>query len=80
MIPNGLVPCVSSLHVPDHRFLYSSLLRRNVFTFEDVDMVEKYTDVPPANSDHNAVLDYYHAVEVLATDRIFASSSTMSST
>ena len=45
-------------------------LRRNVFTFEDVDMVEKYTDVPPANSDHNAVLDYYHAVEVLDADNV----------
>ena len=33
-------------------------------------MVEKYTDVPPANSDHNAVLDYYHAVEVLDADNV----------
>ena len=45
-------------------------LRRNIFTFEDTDMVEEYTDVPPANSDHNAVLDYYHAVEMLDADDV----------
>lgn len=45
-------------------------LRRNVFTFEDADMVEKYTDVLPANSDYNAVLDYYQAVEMLDADNV----------
>ena len=33
-------------------------------------MAEKYTDVPPANSDYNAVLDYYHAVETLDADDV----------
>ena len=40
-------------------------LRRNVFTFEDADRVEEYTDVLPENSGYDAVLDYYQAVERL---------------
>ena len=40
-------------------------LRRNVFTFEDADMAEEYTDVLPENSGYDAVLDYYQAVEKL---------------
>ncbi len=43
-------------------------LRRNVFTFEDAGMAEKYADVVPANSDHDAVPDYYQAVEMLDDD------------
>ena len=42
-------------------------LRRNVFTFEDADMVEEYTDVLPENS---AVLDCYQAVEALDSDDV----------
>lgn len=42
-------------------------LCQNVFTFEDADMVEEYTDVLPENS---AVLDYYQAVETLDADDV----------
>ena len=42
-------------------------LCQNVFTFEDADMVEEYTDVLPENS---AVLDYYQAVEMLDADNV----------
>ena len=45
-------------------------LRRNIFTFEDADMVEEYTDVLPENSDYEAVLDYYQAVETLDADDV----------
>lgn len=45
-------------------------LRRNVFTFEDADMVEEYTDVLPENSNYDAVLDYYQAVETLDADDV----------
>lgn len=45
-------------------------LRRNVFTFEDADMAEEYTDVLPENSDYDAVLDYYQAVEALDADDV----------
>lgn len=45
-------------------------LRRNVFTFEDADMVEEYTDVLPENSGYDAVLDYYQAVEKLDADDV----------
>lgn len=45
-------------------------LRRNVFTFEDADMVEEFTDVLPENSDYEAVLDYYQAVERLDADDV----------
>ena len=45
-------------------------LHRNVFTFEDADMVEEYTDVLPENSNYDAVLDYYQAVETLDADDV----------
>ena len=45
-------------------------LRRNIFTFEDAGMVEKYTDHLPETSDYNAVLDYYQALEALDADHI----------
>ena len=45
-------------------------LRRNVLTFEDEDMVERYADAPPESSDYNTVLDYYHAVEALDADNV----------
>ena len=45
-------------------------LHRNVFTFEDADMVEEYTDVLPENSNYDAVLDYYQAVETLDADNV----------
>ncbi len=45
-------------------------LHRNVFTFEDADMVEEYTDVFPENSNYDAVLDYYQAVETLDADDV----------
>ena len=45
-------------------------LRRNVFTFEDADMAEEYTDVLPENSGYDAVLDYYQAVETLDADDV----------
>ncbi len=43
-------------------------LLRNIFTFEDADIAEEYTDVLPANSNYEAVLDYYQAVEILDAD------------
>lgn len=45
-------------------------LRQNIFTFEDADMAEEYTDVLPENSGYDAVLDYYQAVERLDTDDV----------
>ena len=45
-------------------------LRRNVFAFEDADMVEEYMDVLPENSNYDAVLDYYQAVETLDADDV----------
>ena len=45
-------------------------LRQNIFTFEDADMAEEYTDVLPENSGYDAVLDYYQAVETLDADDV----------
>ena len=45
-------------------------LRRNVFTFEDADMVEEYTDVLPENIGYKVVLDYYQSVEILDADGV----------
>ena len=45
-------------------------LRQNIFTFEDADMAEEYTDVLPENSDYEAVLDYYQTVETLDADYV----------
>lgn len=45
-------------------------LRRNVFTFEDTDMAEEYTDVPPENSGSETVLDCYRALETLNADDV----------
>lgn len=45
-------------------------LRRDIFTFEDADMAEEYTDVLPENSGYDAVLDYYQAVERLDADDV----------
>ena len=45
-------------------------LQQNVFTFEDTDMAEEYTDVLSENSDYDAVLDYRQAVEVLDADHV----------
>ena len=45
-------------------------LRRNVFTFEDTDMAEEYTDVLPENSGSETVLDCYRALETLNADDV----------
>ena len=45
-------------------------LCRNVFTFEDTDMAEEYTDVFPENNNYEAVLDYYQSVETLYADNV----------
>lgn len=45
-------------------------LRQNIFTFEDADIAEEYTDVLPENSDYEAVLDYYQAVETLDANNV----------
>ena len=45
-------------------------LRRNVFTFEDTDMAEEYTDVLPENSGSETVLDCYSALETLNADDV----------
>lgn len=45
-------------------------LRQNIFTFEDADMTEEYTDVLPENSDYDAVLDYYQALETLDANNV----------
>ena len=52
-------------------------LHRNVFTFEDADMVEEYTDVLPENSNYDAVLDYYQAVETLDADDVTQAESSL---
>lgn len=45
-------------------------LRRNIFTFEDTDMAEEYTDVLPENSGSETVLDCYRALETLNADDV----------
>ena len=45
-------------------------LRRNIFTFEDADMVEKYVDTLPETTDCDAVPDYYQATEMLDADDV----------
>ena len=45
-------------------------LRRNIFTFEDTDMVEKYDEALPATNDYNAVLGYYQAAETLGANHV----------
>ena len=45
-------------------------LRRNIFTFEDANIVEEYTDVLPESSDYEVVLDYCQAVETLDADDV----------
>ena len=45
-------------------------LRQNIFTFEDTNMMEEYTDVLLGNSDYDAVLDYCQAVETLDADDV----------
>ena len=45
-------------------------LRRNIFTFEDADMVEKYVDTLPETTDYDAVLDYYQATEMQDADDV----------
>ena len=45
-------------------------LRRNIFTFEDADMAEEYTNGLPENSDYEVVLGYYQAVDVLDADDV----------
>ena len=43
-------------------------LCQKIFTFEDANMVERYTDVLPESNNYDAVLDYYHAVEMQDAD------------
>lgn len=45
-------------------------LRRNVFTFEDANMVERYASVLPKSDDYTSVLDYCHSVETLDADNV----------
>lgn len=45
-------------------------LCQNIFTFEDTNMMEEYTDVLLGNSDYEAVPDYCQAVETLNADDV----------
>ena len=45
-------------------------LRQNIFTFEDTNMMEEYTDVLLGNSDYEAVPDYCQALETLNADDV----------